>query len=190
MVGVKVCRGAPSAARNYLEADRSRADDYYLAEGTGVTRRFTAGPDAPVVELTSLAGDGYEAWVAGLDPDTGERRGDASAMRFAAGKWRGLDTIAFRDSIQAINGIGHAAVACDPDFRAALAAHGTVSARTVRSSSSRRSSARSPSARRRSRRNRRARGLEASNCRGCGGAPRGNRTPNPLIKSQLLCQLS
>ena len=22
------------------------------------------------------------------------------------------------------------------------------------------------------------------------GAPRGNRTPNPLIKSQLLCQLS
>ena len=23
-----------------------------------------------------------------------------------------------------------------------------------------------------------------------GGAPRGNRTPNPLIKSQLLCQLS
>jgi hypothetical protein len=24
----------------------------------------------------------------------------------------------------------------------------------------------------------------------CFGAPRGNRTPNPLIKSQLLCQLS
>ena len=56
--GVKVYRGAPSAARNYLEADRSRADDYYLAEGTGIARRFTAGLDAPVVELASLAGDG------------------------------------------------------------------------------------------------------------------------------------
>jgi hypothetical protein len=29
-----------------------------------------------------------------------------------------------RDSIDAVNGIGHAAVACDPQFRAALAAHG------------------------------------------------------------------
>jgi exodeoxyribonuclease V alpha subunit len=43
---------------------------------------------------------------------------------FAAGRWRGLDTVALRDSIGAINGIGHAAVVCDPDFRAALAAHG------------------------------------------------------------------
>jgi AAA domain/TrwC relaxase len=198
--GVKVYRGAPSAARNYLEADRSRADDYYLAEGTGIARRFTAGPNAPVVELASLAGDGYEGWVAGLDPGTGEPRGrvrtDGHAVRFvevtingpkswslaaelhpdvaaayeaaqdraaaqvigwlaehattrvgprgaqfavpvdrleavtvharvfAVGKWRGLDTVAVRDSINAINGIGHAAVVCDPDFRAALAGHG------------------------------------------------------------------
>ena len=47
-----------------------------------------------------------------------------NARVFAAGRWRGLDTVALRDSINAINGIGHAAVACDPDFRAALAAHG------------------------------------------------------------------
>ena len=47
-----------------------------------------------------------------------------NARVFAAGKWRGLDTVAVRDSINAINGIGHAAVVCDPDFRAALAAHG------------------------------------------------------------------
>jgi exodeoxyribonuclease V alpha subunit len=83
--GVKVYRGAPAAARNYLEADRSRADDYYLAEGTGVARRFRAGPDAPVAELTSLAGDGYEAWVAGLDPDTGERAAGCAAMRVQCG---------------------------------------------------------------------------------------------------------
>ena len=60
--GVKVYRGAPAAARNYLEADRSRADDYYLAEGTGIARRFTAGPDGPVVELASLDG----RWVRGV----------------------------------------------------------------------------------------------------------------------------
>jgi exodeoxyribonuclease V alpha subunit len=47
-----------------------------------------------------------------------------NARVFAAGKWRGLESVAFRDSIGAINGIGHAAVACDPDFRTALAAHG------------------------------------------------------------------
>jgi exodeoxyribonuclease V alpha subunit len=41
--GVKVYRGAPSAARNYLDADRSRADDYYLAEWSGLARRFAAG---------------------------------------------------------------------------------------------------------------------------------------------------
>jgi exodeoxyribonuclease V alpha subunit len=84
--GVKVYRGAPAAARNYLDADRSRADDYYLAEGTGVARRFTAGPDAPLVELRPLTGEGYEAWVGGLDPVTGQLRGrvrtDPRAVRF------------------------------------------------------------------------------------------------------------
>ena len=38
--------------------------------------------------------------------------------------WRGLHTVGFRDSIEAINGIGHAAVMCDPEFRPALAAAG------------------------------------------------------------------
>ncbi len=216
--GVKVYRGSAAAARNYVEADRGRADDYYLAEGSGVARRFTAGPDRPVAELAGLTGDGYEAWVAGLDPESGVARGrlrsDGSAVRFvevvvngpkswslaaelhpdvaaayeraqdraaeqivgwlashattrvgprgaqvavsvqrleavtvrhftsragdphrhlhlqvnarvfAAGKWRGIDTVAVRDSLAAINGIGHAAVACDPEFRAALAGHG------------------------------------------------------------------
>jgi exodeoxyribonuclease V alpha subunit len=47
-----------------------------------------------------------------------------NARVFAAGKWRGLHTVGVRDSLAAINGIGHAAVTCDPRFRAALAAHG------------------------------------------------------------------
>src|SRR3954454_17475396 len=214
---MKVYAGPPAAARQYLEADRGRADDYYLAEGAGVARRFTATA-GQVAERAPLAGDGYEAWVAGRDPDGGAPRGrlrtDERAVRFvevvvngpkcwslaaavhsdiaaaydaaqdraaveiigwlaahattrggprggqvqipvqvleavtvrhytsragdphrhlhlqvnarvfAAEQWRGLHTVGVRDFLAAINGIGHAAVACDPQFRTALAAHG------------------------------------------------------------------
>jgi exodeoxyribonuclease V alpha subunit len=215
--GLKIYAGAAAAARHYVEAGRGRADDYYLTEGTGIARRYTAS-DGRVAELAALAGDGYEAWVAGLDPDTGTARGwlrtDDRAVRFvevvvngpkswslaaalhpdvaaaydaaqdraatqiigwlsqhattrvgprggqvqvpvevleavtvrhytsragdphrhlhlqigarlfAAGRWRGLHTVGVRDFLAALNGIGHAAVACDPQFRAALAARG------------------------------------------------------------------
>src|SRR5918998_3543410 len=215
--GLKVYAGAPSAARHYVEAGRGRADDYYLTEGTRIARRYTAGAGR-VQELAPMAGDAYEAWVAGLDPDTGAARGrlrtDERAVRFvevvvngpkswslaaavhpdfaaaydaaqdraaaqiigwlaahattrvgprggqvqvpvemleavtvrhytsragdphrhlhlqigarvfAAEQWRGLHTVGVRDFLAAINGIGHAAVACDPQFRSALAAHG------------------------------------------------------------------
>jgi exodeoxyribonuclease V alpha subunit len=219
---MKVYAGPPAAARAYLEADRGRADDYYLAEGTGLARRFVAR-DGRVQELAALTGKTYETWVAGRDPDTGEPRGrlrtDDRAVRFvevvvngpkswslaaalhsdvaaaydaaqdraatqiigwlgehattrvgprggqlqvpvevleavtvrhhtsragdphrhlhlqvnarvlAAGRWRGLHTVGVRDFLAAVNGIGHAAVASDPRFRAALASHGyTLSA--------------------------------------------------------------
>ncbi|MGH8961338.1 MAG: AAA family ATPase [Jatrophihabitantaceae bacterium] len=38
--------------------------------------------------------------------------------------WRGLHTVGVRDCLDAINGIGHAAVATDPTFRETLAGHG------------------------------------------------------------------
>ncbi|WP_336032482.1 MobF family relaxase [Geodermatophilus sp. FMUSA9-8] len=214
---MKIYAGAPAAARHYVEADRGRADDYYLTQGTGVARRFTAA-DGRVTELASLTGNTYETWVAGCDPETGEPRGqlrgDEHAVRFAevvvngrktwslaaalhsdiarayeaaqdraaeqiigwlsehattrigprggqvqvpvealeaatvrhytsraedphwhlhlqllsrvfaAGKWRGLHTIGVRDFLGAINGIGHAAMACDPELNAAFTAHG------------------------------------------------------------------
>src|ERR1700710_1601143 len=82
---MKVYSGAPAAARQYVEADRDRADEYYLTEGTGAARRFTAA-DGDVTELAPLTGDRYEAWVAGRDPETGEPRGrlrtDDRAVRF------------------------------------------------------------------------------------------------------------
>ena len=83
--GVKFYRGAAKAARAYVERDRSRADDYYLAEGTGVATRLTATPDG-VEQAGSMDGETYEQWVAGIDVDTGRKKGrvrdDANALRF------------------------------------------------------------------------------------------------------------
>jgi len=47
-----------------------------------------------------------------------------NARVWVAGKWRGLHTVGVRDMIDAVNGIGHAAVMCDPQFRQALADRG------------------------------------------------------------------
>jgi exodeoxyribonuclease V alpha subunit len=215
--GLKVYRGSAAAARSYVEAGRGRADDYYLAEGTGIAQRYVACPEG-VRAGGTLTGDGYEAWVGGFDPDTGAAKGrlrtDGQGVRFvevvvngpktwslaaalhpeiaeaydgaqdraavqilgwlaghsttrvgprgrqvqvpvqeleavtvrhytsragdphrhlhlqvnarvlAEGTWRGLHTVGARDSLDAINGIGHAGVLTDPDFRAALASHG------------------------------------------------------------------
>ena len=83
---MKTYRGSASAARAYVEADRGRADDYYLAVGTGIAERYAASPDAGVRRLEPLSGDEYEAWVAGCDPDTGFPKGrlrnDDNAVRF------------------------------------------------------------------------------------------------------------
>ena len=215
--GVKFYRGAAKAARVYVERDRSRADDYYLAEGSGVATRLVATPSG-VDAGGVMDGDTYERWVAGIDVDTGTKKGrlrtDVDGLRFvevvvngpktwslaaslhpeisdaldaaqdraaveivgwvaqhattrigprgrqvqvpverieaasirhytsragdphrhlhlqvnarvwAAGAWRGIHSVGIRDSIEAINGIGHAAVVTDPQFRAVLAAHG------------------------------------------------------------------
>lgn len=220
--GVKFYRGAPKAARAYVEQDCARYDDYYLTEGDGIATRFgairsTAGL-VTVARKPDLDGAAYEAWVAGVDVESGEPKGrlrkDANGLRFvevtvngpktwslaaalnaevsealdaaqeraaqqiigylakhattrigprgrqvqvpveeleaavirhytsragdphrhlhlqvnarlfAAERWRGLHSIGVRDMIEAINGIGHAAVATDPEFRTALAGAG------------------------------------------------------------------
>jgi exodeoxyribonuclease V alpha subunit len=215
--GVKFYRGSAAAARSYVEADHSRADDYYLAEGSGLAEHYIAGPGA-VRRVGDLDGATYERWVAGYDVLTGAAKGrlrdDSRALRFvevvingpkswslaaalhpdiataydaamdraagevigwvaehatarvgprgrqvqvpvemveaavvrhytsragdphrhlhvqinarvfARGAWRGLHSVGVVDSIEALNGIGHAAVMCDPEFRAALAARG------------------------------------------------------------------
>ena len=217
--GAKFYRGAPRAARTYVEQDCARYDDYYLTEGDGIARRFVAtrSPDglAGVARRPDLDGVAYEAWVAGVDVESGQPKGrlrtDANGLRFvevtvngpktwslaaaldaevsaaldaaqeraaeqiigylaehattrvgprgrqvqvpvehleaavirhytsragdphrhlhlqvnarvfAAGQWRGLHSVGVRDMIEAINGIGHGAVATDPEFCTALA---------------------------------------------------------------------
>ena len=68
--GVKFYRGSASAARSYVEADRSRVDDYYLAEGTGLATRYVAEgasghnprlpPTPKVVAGDAMDGPSYE----------------------------------------------------------------------------------------------------------------------------------
>ena len=72
--GVKFYRGSPGAARTYVEADRSRVDDYYLAEGTGLATRYVAGT---TTETTTETIDGQE-----LRGERGEERGPV-AVRHA-----------------------------------------------------------------------------------------------------------
>src|SRR4051794_28234405 len=82
---MKIYAGPPATARQYLEAERGRADDYYLAEGTGIAHRFTVAAGR-VAERAPLTGETYETWVAGRDPDTGtpwgRLRTDERAVRF------------------------------------------------------------------------------------------------------------
>src|SRR5947209_14113126 len=86
--GMKIYAGSPAAARQYVEADRGRADDYYLTEGAGVARRFSV-TEGRVSELAPLTGDAYETWVAGCDPGTGEPRGSCAptGMRCGSSRW-------------------------------------------------------------------------------------------------------
>ena len=80
--GVKFYRGAANAARAYVERDRSRADDYYLAEGTGVATRLVATPDGGVDAAGAMDGDTYEQWVAGY------RRRDRARRRAGSARTR------------------------------------------------------------------------------------------------------
>lgn len=213
-----VHKGSAAHARAYVEADRHRCGDYYLAEGEGIAERIAASRDGSVTAATTLDGEQYERLVAGFDPVTGLPKGrlrtDGRANRFQEitingpkswslvaalipevaaaydaaqakaatqvvawlgehltyrvgrrgeqvqlpvdqieavmvrhhtsragdphrhihlqvnarvwgdGAWRGLHTVGFRDSLAAMNGIGHSAMMSDPEFRGALAKWG------------------------------------------------------------------
>lgn len=68
--GAKFYRGAPKAARNYVERDCARYDDYYLAEGDGIAMRFVAeATPAGDVAIEKKPGmDGETRWAAPSTP--------------------------------------------------------------------------------------------------------------------------
>jgi hypothetical protein len=59
--GVLLFRGSGVAARRYLEADRSRADDYYLEAGTALASFTEAEATGAVIAEARLSPDEYAA---------------------------------------------------------------------------------------------------------------------------------
>ena len=73
--GVILFRGTGADARRYVEADRSRADDYYLGADASVAA-FTALDSAGnMTAVLGLDPEAYAAWVDWVNPVTGESMG-------------------------------------------------------------------------------------------------------------------
>lgn len=79
---MKFYRGNPAGARAYVEADHARADEYYLAEGSGIAEHYVARIQDGVVVVDKqpdLDAPAYERWVGGFDAATGSAKGRLSA---------------------------------------------------------------------------------------------------------------
>ncbi|MEJ1092899.1 MobF family relaxase [Microbacterium istanbulense] len=66
-------RGTGADAMRYVEADRSRADDYYLGDATGIS--YTVLDASGEAISRPLSVDDYAGWVDWINADTGERMG-------------------------------------------------------------------------------------------------------------------
>lgn len=73
--GVILFRGTGGAALRYLEADRSRADDYYLESGAAIAQFTALDGTGAVIGERALAPEEYAAWVDWINPLTGESMG-------------------------------------------------------------------------------------------------------------------
>lgn len=58
----------------YVEADRSRTDDYYLEDATGITYTILAA-SGEAISRGALGTAEYAGWVDWINPDTGEWMG-------------------------------------------------------------------------------------------------------------------
>ncbi|QQT71112.1 AAA family ATPase [Brevibacterium casei] len=77
--GVILFRGSGAAARRYVEADRSRADEYYLGADDAVAEYAVLDERGEVTATRSLTADEYEGWVDWINPDAGESMGTPRA---------------------------------------------------------------------------------------------------------------
>ena len=73
--GVLLFRGSGAAARRYVQADRSRADEYYLDADDAVAEYAVLDSTGEVTTERSLTADEYETWVDWVNPVTGESMG-------------------------------------------------------------------------------------------------------------------
>ncbi|MBW1637823.1 AAA family ATPase [Microbacterium resistens] len=73
--GVILFRGTGADARRYVEADRSRADDYYLGADTSVAEFTVLDGDGNVTAALGLDPEAYAGWVDWTNPVTGESMG-------------------------------------------------------------------------------------------------------------------
>ncbi|WP_240739883.1 MobF family relaxase [Leucobacter triazinivorans] len=68
-------RGTGADARRYVEADRSRADDYYLGADASVAAFTALDGEGNVTAALGLDPEAYAAWVDWVNPLTGESMG-------------------------------------------------------------------------------------------------------------------
>ncbi len=73
--GVTLFRGPGTAARRYLESDRSTADEYYLEAGTALAEFTVTEAAGETVARTGLNPEQYAGWVDWIHPLTGEQMG-------------------------------------------------------------------------------------------------------------------
>lgn len=73
--GVILFRGTGAAACRYLESDRSRADDYYLEDGTTLAAFTVTDGSGEVLATSELDAEAYAGWVDWIDPLTGTSMG-------------------------------------------------------------------------------------------------------------------
>ena len=73
--GVILFRGSGAAARRYVEANRSRADEYYLGADNAVAEYAVLDTRGEVTATRSLTAGKYEGWVDWTEPITGESMG-------------------------------------------------------------------------------------------------------------------
>ena len=77
--GVILFHGSGAAARRYVEADRSRADEYYLGADDAVAEYAVFDGSGEVTTTRFFSADEYEAWVDWINPETGESMGNPRA---------------------------------------------------------------------------------------------------------------
>ena len=73
--GVVPFRGTGADALRYVEADRARADDYYLGAEATVAQFAALDSSGAVTAELALDPDSYAGWVDWVNPLTGESMG-------------------------------------------------------------------------------------------------------------------